>query len=102
MINLQQTQNNMINLHYSLFENLPNIPKKIHVSWKSKDINNLKNKFCIVKNGVYKLKYKNPEYQFTIYDDNDINNYLQIHLNDEDFNLIKDRKSLKKQIYGDY
>jgi len=76
------------------FKNLGPIEKKIHVSWKNKDILDLD--FSIIKNGIYNLKNLNPEYSFEISDDNDINEYLKNNLSKEDYKLIQDRHIVEK------
>ena len=77
-----------------LFENLGNIEKKIHVSWKNKDILNLD--YNIIKYGIYNLKNLNPEYEFIISDDNDIEEYLKLNISEEDYLLIKDKHIVEK------
>lgn len=77
-----------------IFENLGPIEKKIHISWKNKDILDLE--FNIIKNGIYNLKNLNPDYSFEINDDNDINDYLEKNLSPEDFKLIKKKHIVEK------
>lgn len=79
-----------------MFENLPSIPKKIHISWKEKNVLNLCNKYSILQNGICNLKKMNPEWEFIIYDDYDIDEYLKINLELSDYNLIKDKKIVEK------
>ena len=52
--------------------------------------------FNIVKNGTLKLKELNPDYEFIVYDDSDIENYLQKHLSPTDCELIKDKHIVEK------
>lgn len=77
-----------------MFSKLGSIEKKIHISWKNKDVIN-KN-FNIIKHGILKLKLLNPDYEFKIYDDDDIEQYLKLKLSEEDYNLIKNRKIVEK------
>lgn len=70
------------------------IEKKIHISWKNKDIIN--KDYSIIKNGILNLKILNPDYEFIIYDDTDIENYLIKNLSSEDYNLIKNKKIVEK------
>jgi mannosyltransferase OCH1-like enzyme len=78
----------------AFFENLGNIEKKIHISWKNKDILDLD--YSIIKNGIYNLKNLNPEYEFIISDDNDIEEYLKLNISNEDYLLIKDKHIVEK------
>lgn len=77
-----------------IFENLGPIEKKIHISWKNKNILDLE--FNIIKNGIYNLKNLNPDYSFEINDDNDVNDYLEKNLSPEDFKLIKKKHIVEK------
>jgi mannosyltransferase OCH1-like enzyme len=76
------------------FSCLGNIEKKIHISWKNKDV--LDKDYNIIKNGILQLKNLNPDYEFNIYDDDDIENYLKIKLSHEDYELIKNKKIVEK------
>lgn len=78
----------------NIFRKYGKIEKKIHVTWKDKNILNLD--FSIIKNGIKKLKDLNPEYNFTIYDDNDIEEYIKKKISKSDYNLIKDCKIVEK------
>lgn len=75
-------------------ENYNHIEKNIFLSWKSKDIIDLN--FSIIKNGIYNLKKMNPEWNFIISDDNDVDTYIKTHIPIEDYNLIKDRHIVEK------
>ena len=77
-----------------IFSKYNSIEKKIHVTWKNKNI--IDKKYSIIQNGILNLKILNPEYEFIIYDDNDIENYLKINLSKEDYNLIKYKKIVEK------
>jgi hypothetical protein len=70
------------------------IPKKIHVSWKSKDI--LENQSPLVLNGLRSLVDMNPEWALTISDDADVESYLKSQLSELDYNLIRDRHIVEK------
>jgi len=71
-----------------------NIEKKIHVTWSNKEIIN-KN-YNLIKNGILQLKLLNPDYDFYMYDDNDIENYLKINLSIEEYDLIKNKHIVEK------
>ena len=77
-----------------LFENCESIHKKIHIFWKIKDYLGLN--FNIVKNGTLKLKELNPDYEFIVYDDLDIENYLKEQLSSTDYELIKNKHIVEK------
>lgn len=70
------------------------IPKKIYVSWKFKDI--IDKDLSIINKGIKNLRILNPEYEIIIYDDEDIEGYLKNYLNNNDYELIKDRYIVEK------
>lgn len=70
------------------------IEKKIHITWKNKEIIN--EDYYLIKHGILQLKILNPDYEFNIYDDNDIETYLKLNLSNEDYNLIKNKHIVKK------
>ena len=84
-------ENNNIN---SLFKDLGSIEKKIHISWKTKDILDLD--FTIIKHGIRQLKDLNPEYTFEISDNDDVDKFIKKHLSNDDYDLIKDRNIVEK------
>ena len=80
-----------------IFQNLSDIPKKIHVSWKTKAILSPKyDKFYIVKQGIRSLQSLNPEYELILHDDDDVHAYLRQHLSESDYKLIKSRKIVEQ------
>jgi len=83
----------MDSLH-TLFSSYPSIEKKIHVTFKNKDI--IDKDYILIKNGILQLKLLNPDYEFKIYDNDDIENYLQSNLSLEDYELIKNKKIVEK------
>jgi len=64
------------------------IPKIVHLTWKTKDI--LSSTSPLILNGIAKLKELNPDWNITVYTDEEIDNYLKYYLEPIDFNLIKD------------
>ena len=84
---------NLCNINYIL-KDLGPIEKKIHISWKTKDI--LELDFTIIKHGIKKLKELNPEYTFEISDNNDVEKFIKKHISDNDYHLIKDRNIVEK------
>lgn len=69
------------------------IPKLIHVSWKDKSVIN--NSSYLIQNGLKKLIELNPDWEFTIYDDEDVDTYLKNVLG-QDYKLYKDAKIIEK------
>lgn len=61
------------------------IPKIIHVSWPNKDIINSDHPF--ITKGIRRLKDMNPNWEFRIYDDNEVNEYVE-NLTKEDYHLF--------------
>ena len=88
----------IITKYEDLFEdkndNYNHIEKNIFLSWKTKDI--IDSNFSIIKNGIYNLKKMNPEWNFIINDDNEVDTYIKKHIPIEDYNLIKDRHIVEK------
>lgn len=62
------------------------IPKKIHISWKNKDILN-SNSF-LIENGIKNLIKLNNDWEIEISDDTDVDNYLIDNMKD-DYTLVK-------------
>lgn len=77
-----------------LFKDLAGITKKIHVTWKYKNILDLN--FSIIKNGLRNLKQLNPDYILEISDNTDVDNYIKQNISAKDFKLIKDKKMVEK------
>jgi mannosyltransferase OCH1-like enzyme len=77
-----------------LFKDLGTIEKKIHISWKTKNILNLD--FNIIKYGIKQLKEFNPDYTFEISDDDDVEKYIMDKISKEDYDLIKNRDIVEK------
>ena len=69
------------------------IPKKVHITWKTKDL--LQSESPIVTEGVKKLIELNPEWEVTIYDDEEVDTYLQKKLGDQ-YPLIADKHIVQK------
>lgn len=88
----------MSQLHNSIIQDLfgqnIEIEKKIHMSWKNKTIFDCP--YNIVQQGIKQLRDLNPEYTLTIYDDHDIDAYLQSHLADEDYQRIQHKHIVEK------
>lgn len=70
------------------------IPKKIHISWKTKDL--LDSDSVMVTEGVKRLKELNPDWELTIHDDADVDQYLKEQLELEVYALIADKHVVQK------
>lgn len=70
------------------------IPKKAHIVWNHKNIIN--SNHPLITNGVRKLISLNPDWDVTVYDDHDIDEYLKSVLDNSDYNLIKDLHIVEK------
>ena len=71
------------------------IPKVIHLSWCSKHTLFTSNNPLAI-NGVQNMKRINPKYQVVISDDNDVDDYIQSCISNDDWLLIKDRHIVEK------
>jgi len=69
------------------------IEKKIHISWKNKEV--LHSTCNIIQHGIVQLKELNPEYEFILYDDEEVEVYLQ-QLPKEDYERIQGRPMVEK------
>ena len=69
------------------------IPKKIHLTWKDKDL--LESSSPIVSEGVRKLIDLNPDWSAVIHDDEDVDNYLREKLG-SDYSLIANAHIVQK------
>jgi len=63
------------------------IPKIVHVAWKDKTI--LQSKSLLIQEGILNLIRINPDWKVTIYNDEEINEYLYQFMDIKDFNLIE-------------
>tara|TARA_R110000868_G_scaffold193346_2_gene438132 strand:+ start:536 stop:1306 length:771 start_codon:yes stop_codon:yes gene_type:complete len=71
------------------------IPKLIHISWVDKRILfTSQNPLAI--NGIQNMKQINPEYVIQVSDDNDVNDYIQSCISNDDWLLIRDRHIVEK------
>lgn len=70
------------------------IPKKIHLSWKDKNV--LNSNHSLIKKGAKNLELLNPEWDIEVYDDEDINKLLRDTIGRSNWDLIKDRKITEK------
>jgi mannosyltransferase OCH1-like enzyme len=70
------------------------IPKKVHLSWKTKDL--LDSESPLITEGVKKLIELNPNWEVTIYDDAEVDAYLQDKLEPQLYALIADKHIVQK------
>ena len=70
------------------------IPKKIHLSWKNKNI--LDSNYELIRKGAKNLELLNPEWDIQVYDDEDVDRLLRDSVGRDNWNLIKDRKITEK------
>jgi len=77
-----------------IFETYGNIEKNIHISWKNKNV--IDCDFDIIKYGIRNLRDLNPEYNFIINDDNDIEEYIKQNIDQHDYDLIKHKHIVEK------
>jgi hypothetical protein len=70
------------------------IPKQVYIAWNDKTI--LSNQSPLIQNGIKNLVDLNPEWSVTIYDDEDIDLYLQQCLDSNDYKLIQHKHIVEK------
>ena len=63
------------------------IPKIVHTSWKDKTI--LQSQSPLIQEGIANLIQLNPDWKVTIYDDEEVNEYLYQSMDARDFKLIE-------------
>ena len=84
----------------SALKDLPPIPKKIHLTWKDKQI--ATSNSTVVLNGLRNLIDLNPDWTWSVSDDADVDEYLKSKLELEDWLLIKEAHIVeKKRTCGD-
>jgi pyruvyltransferase len=100
-INLNKLKNSILgkNIEEVDFPNLINIsnkqiPKKIHLSWKNKNI--LDSDSYLISNGVGRLQKLNPGWDIQVSDDEDVDKFLRDSIGLDHWNLIKDKKIVEK------
>ena len=70
------------------------IPKKIHLSWKNKNI--LDSNYRLIKKGAKNLESLNPDWDIEVNDDEDVNRYIRDSIGKSSWKLIKDKKITEK------
>ncbi len=70
------------------------IPKKIHLSWKNKNI--LNSNYLLIKKGAKNLELLNPGWDIEVNDDEDVNRYIRDSVGKSSWKLIKDKKITEK------
>jgi len=64
------------------------IPRKIHISWKTKDLLQSESRF--VRNCIGRLVQLSPNWTVEISDDDDLDDYLRVKLDASDYSRLKD------------
>lgn len=64
------------------------IPRKVHISWKTKDLLQSESKF--IKNCIGRLVELSPNWTVELSDDNDLDEYLRRKLDASDYARLKD------------
>lgn len=70
------------------------IPKIIHISWKNKNI--LQDDSIFMQFCVKRLMELNTDWEIQISDDDDVDSYLQEHLDTIDYSLLKNKSIVEK------
>ena len=70
------------------------IPKKIHLSWKNKNI--LDSNYSLIRKGAKNLELLNSGWDIEVNDDEDVNRYIRDNIGKSSWQLIKDRKITEK------
>jgi len=70
------------------------IPKKVHVSWKTKDIIHYDSP--IITHGIRQLSELNPDWGVIVNDDNEVDQYLKDKLQDTDYRLLSNKNIVEK------
>jgi len=70
------------------------IPKIIHITWKNYSI--FEGKSFMIKNGLLNIIKLNPDWEIKFSDDAAVEDYLQEHLPESDYLLIKPKNIIEK------
>lgn len=70
------------------------IPKIVHMSWKTKHIEDHPSEF--IQNGLGNLIRQNPNWKIKIYEDDEIDEYIKSQLGPEEYKLFDDCKIVEK------
>ena len=70
------------------------IPKKIHLSWKNKNV--LDSHYELIRKGAKNLELLNPDWDIEVNDDENVNRYIRDNIGKSSWQLIKDRKITEK------
>jgi GR25 family glycosyltransferase involved in LPS biosynthesis len=74
--------------------NLKGIPRKIHVSWKNKNV--ISSGYSMIEKGIKRLCEINPSWDLEIYDDEDVNRLIRDSVGIENWELVKNKKMTEK------
>lgn len=70
------------------------IPKKVHLAWTDKNI--FDNQSPLIQQGIVKMRELNPDWQFTVYTDEEIESYLKDKLPPEVYTAIQPKHVVQK------
>ena len=70
------------------------IPKKIHLTWKTRDLMNIKNEF--LDKTVNGFVNYSPNWEIEVSDDSDVDSYLRKYLSKNDYSNLQDRSIIEK------
>lgn len=70
------------------------IPRKVHISWKNDLI--LTDDHCFPRNTIQKIKELSPNWEITLYTDNQVNTYIKQNLDRADYLLLQNRHIVEK------
>jgi hypothetical protein len=68
-------------------DNLQSIPRRAYIAWP--DATLLTSNLTVAKRGVQALIAHNPTWTFHLYDDEQINDFLRVHLDIDDFQRVE-------------
>tara|TARA_R110000782_G_C14729101_1_gene405000 strand:- start:196 stop:957 length:762 start_codon:yes stop_codon:yes gene_type:complete len=71
------------------------IPKLVHISWVDK-VKLFTSNNPIAINGIQNMKRINPDYAFQVSDDNDVDDFIQSCISNDDWLLIQNRHIVEK------
>lgn len=70
------------------------IPRKVHLTWIDKNV--FDNPSPLIQQGIVKMRDLNPDWEFTIYTDNEVEDYLKTKLPPEVYTAIQPKHVVQK------
>ena len=75
----------------SFLDDIKEIPRKIHVSWKENNFGKLvSSDNPMILNGIQNLKDMNPDWDLKISNDEEVEEYIKSNIDKSDYSLLKD------------